>query len=206
MRKCRELDRFARLVHRAVGLQPVLLIVRPLFKEFEIAFDGFRRTRSEREPFARIFDGACGNLFETHRAPAFEDRQGGMERAGHDRGIETFTVERLVPSVVILNGGAPGSPALSHHCSHLGLVARINQDKSLAAQAVEILLDDSAHKHRGDSRIERIAALHQDLEGRCRRQRMACRSCTITSHDGRTLGGTRRSAAERYKYGNQRNL
>ena len=44
-RERRQLDRFARLVLRAVGLQPVLLVVGPALEELQLALNRARRAR-----------------------------------------------------------------------------------------------------------------------------------------------------------------
>jgi hypothetical protein len=53
----------------------------------------------------------------------------------------------------------------------LARATRIDKDQCLAAEAVEVLLDDATHEECGNARIKRIAAPRQDLKGGRGRQR-----------------------------------
>jgi len=53
------------------------------------------------------------------------------------------------------------------------LALRIDEDHCLAAEAVIVLLDDTANKERRDSGVKRVAAAGENLQCGGGRQRMA---------------------------------
>src|SRR5439155_3038329 len=128
-----------RSVHRAVRLQPIGLIVGPTLEEGEVLLDGVRRARAHRKTLLGIFDTPRRDLLEAHGAPLLQHGQRRMKRAGHDGGIETLAVQILVARIVPVDGGALRGPALADNSDDLAGAARIDEDESFAAQAVEIL-------------------------------------------------------------------
>src|ERR1051326_1236667 len=143
MRERREFDGVSRLVPRAVRLQPITLIVGPVLEKFKIALNGGHGSRSQREPVAGVFDGPCRYLFETHRAPAFQDSQCGVNRSWDNCGIETCAIKRLVPRRVVVNCGAFRGPTLSHDRHDFTRAFGINKHEAFAAEAVKVLLNDT---------------------------------------------------------------
>src|SRR2546426_3386288 len=110
MRESGQLDRFTGFIHRAVGLQPIALIAGPLLEKIEIAFNGCRRARPEREAVARILDGSSGHLLEAHRAPFFEHGQSGVNRSRDYGGVETLPPEGPFAWRVTKPGGGLWGP------------------------------------------------------------------------------------------------
>src|SRR5881296_3700503 len=155
----------------------------------EIAFNGCRRARPEREAVAGILDGSSGHLLKAHRAPFFEHGQRGVNCSRDHGGIETFTIEVLMARVIPIDGRAFGRPTLPDNGRYFTFAAWINKHEAFAAQAVEILLNDTADEHRRNTCIERVATLQQNLKGRRRCKRMARGCSAIPSAHRRTLGG-----------------
>ena len=167
-----QLNCFAGLIHRAVGLQPVALVIRPFLEKLEVAFNSSRCARPQRETVARIFDGSGGHLLEAHRPPFFEHRQRGVNRSRNHGRIETFAIEILMSCGIPVDGRAFGRPALPDNGRHFAFALWVDKDETFAAEAVQILFDDTADEHRGSTGIESIAVLQQNFKGRCRRQWM----------------------------------
>ena len=165
-----EPDRLARLVQRPVRLQPEPLVVRPRLHEPQVRLDGAGREEPQGEPVLGVLDGAGRDLLEAHRAPALQDGQRAVQRARYDGRVETLAEEVAPARLVPLDAGALRGPALGDDGGDLALGGRVHQNQRLSAQPVQVLLDDPADEQRGDPRVERVAALHEGLEGGGRRQ------------------------------------
>src|SRR5262249_36644238 len=136
---------------------------------------------------ACIIDSSSRNLLERHRAPPFENRQGGVNCSRNDCRIETFAIQRFPARRVPLDRRASRSPTLPDNGRDLSFFTRINKDESLTTEAVKILLDDPSSEKRRNSSIKCIAASRQDFECGGRRQRVSSRNGAVASHDRRTF-------------------
>ena len=105
-----------------------------------------------------------------------------MQRAGHDGGIEAGAVERLLARQIPIDVDRLRRPALADDRRDLVFFFRIDEDERLAAEAVEILLEDAAGDERRDAGVEGVAALQQDAEGGSGRERMTGGHATGRSH------------------------
>ena len=142
----------------------------------------------------RVLDRGRRHLFEAHRAPAFEHGQRRVQRAWHDRRIESCTIEVLLARQIPIDIHRLRGPTLTDDRSDLVLLARIDQHQAFTAEAVQVLLEHAAGKHRRHSGIERIAALQQNPEPCGGRQGMPRRDPARRPHHGGTEGGSGRLA------------
>ena len=191
LRERRQLDGFARLVLCAVRLQPVLLVVRPAFKEFQLPLDRLRGAVAHWEAVFGVGNARRGDLFETHRAPFFEHGQRGVQRARHDRGIEAGAIERFLAGRVPVDVDRFRRPALSDNRGDLVFLLGVDEHERFAAEAIEVLLEDTAGHERCDAGVKRVAAFQQDAEGGSGRERMTGGHATGRSHHRGPQGRSR---------------
>ncbi len=106
-----------------------------------------------------------------------------MHGAGHHSRVEALAFECFAVAQVIIDAGRRGGPSLACNRCNFLLALRINEDQSLAADAVKVLLHGAADQQCGHARIECVTALLQDLECRRRGQRMTGGNPRISAHD-----------------------
>ena len=91
----RQLDGFARLVRRPIGLVASRSCSPATVRKIELTLNRARRARAS-ENLLGVPDRRRRDFFEAHRAPSLEHRQRGVERAGHDGRIESLALEILL--------------------------------------------------------------------------------------------------------------
>ena len=143
-----ERDGLARRVQRPVRLQPEPLIVRPRPHEPEVRLDGAGGEGPQGEALPGVLDGAGRDLLEAHRAPALQHREGAVQGAGHDGGVEALAEEIAVARLVPVDARALRGPALGDDGGDLALGGRVDENERLTPQPVQVLLDDAAHEQR----------------------------------------------------------
>ena len=196
-RRGRQLDGLAGRVRRAVGLQPVALVVGPLFEELELADDTVGSALAQREAVARVLDRPGRDGLERQRAPALEDGERGVECARHHGRVEPRALEGLAARQIPVDVDGLGGPPLPDHRGDLLLSDRIDEDERLAAQAVEVLLDHPADEQRRHAGVEGVAALEQHFERRGSDERVPGRDAAVGSGHQRPQRRRRRRAAGR---------
>ena len=115
-----------------------------------------------------------------------------MERPRHDGGVETLAEEVAIARLVPLDARTLRGPALGDDGGDLALGDRVDEDQRLSPQPVEVLLDDAADEQRGHARVERVAALEENLEGGGSRQRVPGGQAGGAARHRRALGLERR--------------
>jgi hypothetical protein len=193
-RQRRELDRLAWSVHRAIGLQPVLLVFWPRAEELEVSFDRLRRSWPEWKTVPGVLDRPGRHLLKAHRAPLLEDRQCRVKGARHDGWIEPGAGQVFTARRVPVDRGAPRRPALPHHRDHLAGTPGIHQHQRFAAEAVEILFHHTAGQKGRDAGVECVAPLGEHLECGCSREWVTGRHAAVGPHDRWPLGRPDRGA------------
>ncbi len=113
---------------------------------FRLSSMAARRPRPQREARPGVLDRTRGDLLEAHRAPALEDRERRVQRAGNDRRIESGAVESLLVRSRTSRSWRPSAPSPGRRSRSPCVAARIDEHQPLAAEAVQILLDDAARR------------------------------------------------------------
>jgi hypothetical protein len=189
-RESGQFDGFAGTVRGPIGLVPIRLVGGPLFDEGAFAADGVDGAGADGKALFRVVDGGGSDFLEAHGSPFFEDRESGVDGAGNHGGVEAVPGKRLIAREVPIDIHGVRGPALAHDGSNFPFLAGVDQHQSFAAEAVEILLQNTARQQRGYTGIEGIATLQQNAEGDGRRERMAGGYAAGRPHDGGPQGRT----------------
>ena len=109
-----------------------------------------------------------------------------MESPGVTAGSSPSPSERLAAGQIPIDAHRLWRPPLPDDGGDLAFFAWVDEHQCLAAEAVEVLFDDTADEQRCDAGVEGVASLEQRGKRGCGGQRMSGGDAARRPGDGRT--------------------